>query len=245
MADRCIDCFEARRASVSRSSSSSESSSGSPSMGSSATSRRSAISSICGSNVCTSSRRRWIQDAETSRHRASIVSETSLRSARDEYVPMPSPTAPCAAPRRQDEYSVRKPRVRPKPPTSGQYMGRPSSCALRRSDWFGSSSSPPTGLFGSSSSPPPSPPPHRARRANSPRVDDDVLRAINSNRDYRGGAPRGACEAHDGGAPRGAREAHDRLVLERRVLVDDAGYPEDDALVLELDRLIRAADAAE
>ncbi|KAJ1462376.1 hypothetical protein M885DRAFT_456030 [Pelagophyceae sp. CCMP2097] len=93
--------------------------------------------------------------------------------------------------------------------------------------------------------PPPSPPPHRARRANSPRVDDDVLRAINSNRDYRGGAPRGACEAHDGGAPRGAREAHDRLVLERRVLVDDAGYPEDDALVLELDRLIRAADAAE
>ncbi|KAH8058211.1 hypothetical protein JL722_6063 [Aureococcus anophagefferens] len=68
--------------------------------------------------------------------------------------------------------------------------------------------------------------------------DDAALDAINGNAAYAGGAaipPRGA--------PVDDADNLARLVSERAVLVDEAGYPENDPLVRDLDRLIQAAAA--
>ena len=82
--------------------------------------------------------------------------------------------------------------------------------------------------------------PRPAPRHQSPRAvfDDAALDAINGNAAYAGGAaipPRGA--------PVDDADNLARLVSERAVLVDEAGYPENDPLVRDLDRLIQAAAA--
>ncbi|KAK7254142.1 hypothetical protein SO694_0000839 [Aureococcus anophagefferens] len=84
--------------------------------------------------------------------------------------------------------------------------------------------------------------PRRApRRAAAPVAalfDDAALDAINGNAAYAGGAaipPRGA--------PVDDADNLARAPLQRAVLVDEAGYPENDPLVRDLDRLIQAAAA--
>jgi len=88
----------------------------------------------------------------------------------------------------------------------------------------------------------------RAPRARaSPRAvfDDDALDAINGNAAYDGGAPqpppKAPTDRRRPPPPTTTADQLARLKAERSVLVDDAGYPESDPLVRDLDRLIAAA----